>query len=707
MKPKGVFLLSGLILILSASLLMARREWTETTLDDFADGQFSAALYASDTGVAGDGAVQWVQTRDIDKDGHFDFVISSSHKGTFGVPAAGDYGFHYDNHILVDSLFSWNGSGNLVADYDNDGNTDVILSAYDNQASQTNLWTHIYYGPTWSRRDSIFTGYRCTGISAADLDYDGLLDLVISRLTGKALIVYQGGDTVGLNCAQNYASAIGDIDDDGDLDIILAGSAAILYRGPDFTESAIIPGVDSLTDVSIADMDNDDDLDLIFSAFGDTSYIVLGPSLTSRNTMITSNARGISVARLNADDDLDVIVSNYGKADHSENSLIFYGPNPGSTAGTPIFSQWAIGNMVGDYNVDGTLDICITNSMLEADSSYTNAYSYIYFGPDFSTFDSVRAPGASMSTTMDLGNIYDRTNHEYYVSSVFDAERTADWDSVKYLAQAPAGSEFMFYVQTGNTAVPDTSWSDWLNINTGDTLPDSLASRYIRYRVMLGTNYLQCARIEEVTIEYPSLPDVLPDTLLSPDADNIPACGTYPLLVRVVNMGEDSAVFPVHAILDSMGTTKYDSAITKTLGVNDTEDVFFGNIYFCPGDSLWIITEMPGDVDPSNDTLFALITATGMKETTPENLTALFLHPSASPIEIKYTLARDENVLLSVYDATGRLVNSLDEGSRKAGQYLITWNCLSNSGRKSGPGVYFVKLETPTTTITRKLVLVK
>jgi hypothetical protein len=707
MKPKGVLLLSGLILILSASFLMARKKWTETTFEDFADGQFSAALYASDTGVAGNGAVQWVQTRDIDKDGHFDFVISSSHKGTFDVPAAGDYGFHFDNRILVDSLFGWNGSGNLVVDYDNDGNPDVILSAYDNQASQTNLWTHIYYGPTWSRRDSIFTGYHCTGISAADLNNDGLLDLVISRLTGKALIVYQGGDTVGISCAQNYANAIGDIDNDGDLDIILAGSTAILYRGPDFTESATIPGIDSLTDVSIADIDNDNDLDLLFSAFGDTSYVVLGPSLTSRNTMITSNARGISVARLNSDDDLDVLVSNYGTEGHSENSLIFYGPNPGSTAGTPLFSQWAIGNMVGDYNVDGTLDICITNSMLTVDSSYDDAYSYIYYGPDYNTFDSVRAPGASMSTTMDLGNIYDRSNHEYYVSSVFDAERTADWDSITYLAQAPAGSEFMFYIQTGDTAVPDTSWSGWLNINTGDTLPDSLASRYIRYRVMLGTNYLQCARIEEVTIGYPSLPDVLPDTLLSPDPNSIPTCGTYPLLVRVVNMGEDSAVFPVHAILDSMGTTLYDSSIIKTLGVNDTEDVFFSNIYFCPGDSLWVITEMPGDVDPSNDTLFAIIGAQGMEETVPERITTLSVPSATSPVEIKYTLANNENVLLSVYDATGRLIVSLDEGSRKAGQHLVTWNSLSNSGKKSGPGVYFVRLETSSATITRKLVLVK
>lgn len=706
MKSKGVLILSGLLIL--ATSLSAQKWWIETTQEDFADGDFSPALYAADTGVAVDGAVEMIQVRDIDKDGNYDLVISNNRKGTLAAPDSAHYSYHFENGSLVDSLFSWNSSGNLVADYNNDGYPDVILSSYDNQAGQTGIWTHIYYGPNFNSKDSILTGYHAMGISTADLDIDGYLDLVISNLEGRAVIKYGGPDGIldSLACSRCYANAVADLDKDGDLDIVLAGANGLIFNGPDYSSPLTVPGIDSLTDVSIADIDEDENLDLVFSAFGDTSYVVFGPSFTSREKIPTINARGVSVADLNEDDNLDIVFSNFADSTGLDTkSYVYFGPISGTNIPTQVSTYRSIGNMIADFDVDGEFEVCFTNNMTPDSASY-EAYSYIYETSDFMTYDSVPSNGAHMSTTMDLGNVYTRSNVEYYISSVFDAERVADWDSVLYTAVAPAGSQFKFFVQTGDTLDPDSTWSDWLERVTRDTLPDSMASRYIRYRVMLGTNYLQAPRLDEVRISYPALSDVAPDSLVSPDPEGITDCGTQLILVRVKNFSEDSLVFPVHCILDSLGTNVFDSIINLTLQANDSQLVSFGSVYICPSESLWIITELAEDVNNSNDTLFCVMGSSSVSEKPENAITTLTLSKSGGVVSIAYSLPENDKVCLSVYDASGRLVALLDSGKKTKGQHVINWNASSDTGTRVSSGVYFVRLETASSMMSRKVVLV-
>ena len=70
-------LIPGLILI-AVLPLAAANWWVETTQEDFVDGSYNATLYAADTGIAGDGAVQMIHFRDIDKDGNLDLLISNN-----------------------------------------------------------------------------------------------------------------------------------------------------------------------------------------------------------------------------------------------------------------------------------------------------------------------------------------------------------------------------------------------------------------------------------------------------------------------------------------------------------------------------------------------------------------------------------------------------------------------------------------------------
>jgi len=75
-------------------------------------------------------------------------------------------------------------------------------------------------------------------------------------------------------------------------------------------------------------------------------------------------------------------------------------------------------------------------------------------------------------------------------------------------------------------------------------------------------------------------------------------------------------------------------------------------------------------------------------------------NPSRGSADIAFSLPRAENVRLSVYDAQGRLVRTLAEGNRAAGTHQI-----SASGLESG--VYFYRLETGSTSLTRRMVVVK
>jgi len=64
-------------------------------------------------------------------------------------------------------------------------------------------------------------------------------------------------------------------------------------------------------------------------------------------------------------------------------------------------------------------------------------------------------------------------------------------------------------------------------------------------------------------------------------------------------------------------------------------------------------------------------------------------------------------VSLRVYDVSGRLVRILHDGITSSGPHAVTWDGTNLHGQHVSSGVYFYRLETPTLTRTRKMVLLK
>jgi hypothetical protein len=74
---------------------------------------------------------------------------------------------------------------------------------------------------------------------------------------------------------------------------------------------------------------------------------------------------------------------------------------------------------------------------------------------------------------------------------------------------------------------------------------------------------------------------------------------------------------------------------------------------------------------------------------------------------IRFELHQAANVTLSVYDAAGAFVSTVAAGPYAEGPHDVVWNGTDAKGARVGSGVYFYRLQSGGTTLTRKMVLLK
>jgi hypothetical protein len=57
---------------------------------------------------------------------------------------------------------------------------------------------------------------------------------------------------------------------------------------------------------------------------------------------------------------------------------------------------------------------------------------------------------------------------------------------------------------------------------------------------------------------------------------------------------------------------------------------------------------------------------------------------------------------VTIFDLSGRKVTTLARGTHAAGEHVVSWNAAETAS-----GIYFARLETAATLLTRKLLLIK
>ena len=240
------------------------------------------------TGLSGDSAA-W---GDYDNDGDLDILLTGRDGG--GAPRARLYR-NQNGVFIFDTAASANltgvDSGRAVwGDYNNDGNLDILLTGSDSGGTpraqvyqnQSNIFTLV------SAASANLTGLDNSSAAWGDYDNDGDLDILLTGLDSSGaprallyenqagLFITDTAASANLTGVSESSAAWGDYDNDGDLDILLAGSdnggapRALIYenRGGLFitatAASANLTGV-NMGAAAWGDYDNDNDLDILLT----------------------------------------------------------------------------------------------------------------------------------------------------------------------------------------------------------------------------------------------------------------------------------------------------------------------------------------------------------------------------------------------------------------------------------------------------------
>jgi len=219
-------------------------------------------------------------------------------------------------------------------------------------------------------------GDRTFSIALGDLDRDGDLDVLVASYLSPGNVWWNNGSgdlergqTVGTETG--HGVALGDLDGDGDLDAFVIHNGNVdqvwLNDGTGYlTDSGQRLGLpeDATTMVTLGDVDGDGDLDALTTQYQRPVKIWLndgGGVFTARKAGPGSDALSVVLGDMDGDGDLDALVSFVEKPDR-----IWLNDGRGTFAETEQElggeSGWGRAAL-GDVDSDGDLDAFVSNSV--------------------------------------------------------------------------------------------------------------------------------------------------------------------------------------------------------------------------------------------------------------------------------------------------------------------------------------------------------
>jgi hypothetical protein len=229
----------------------------------------------------------------------------------------------------------------------------------------------------------ITVGTSPDGVAIADFNGDGILDMAIANFGSNNVTVLLGNGTGGFTTATGSpvavgnapaAIAIGDFNDDGKVDLVVANSSdntitILLGNGTGGftpTAKAVNAGNHPLA-LAVADFNGDGKADVAIADYANNAVTVLlgngaGQFVAATGSPITVGTQPFSLAvgDFNNDGITDLAVDNQG----SNNVTILLGSGTGTFA--PTGNPVNVGNhpnsvLVADFNNDGFADFAVAN----------------------------------------------------------------------------------------------------------------------------------------------------------------------------------------------------------------------------------------------------------------------------------------------------------------------------------------------------------
>ncbi len=336
------------------------------------DGTFSLnALYASGSGPAA------VSVGDLDGQNGADLVVVNPLSDNISVYLNSGLGT-FAPQVVYGGLF--NPSGAALGDLDNDGDLDVAVANEDDDS------VTIFYNnglgilallDTHAIHIMLANYNVCdnpSAIEARDLDQDNDIDLAISCFTGAITVLTNDGDSFS---RQDYTTAsdaqdisISDVNADGYPDLLVTtdeGQIVVFLGSVNGTFSAVTSDFNCLSarGVALGDVDQDGDLDIAIACPGEGNTKVHlnngdGTFGTSAPYLAVGSAVSVALSDVNGDTFADLIILEKT----SSNIRVFFNDQDGTFSFNADYSATLStpqSMIVTDIGGDGDNDIIVTN----------------------------------------------------------------------------------------------------------------------------------------------------------------------------------------------------------------------------------------------------------------------------------------------------------------------------------------------------------